>query len=1163
MNVHKRVLSILLSIALVFSIFSLDTVGVYADQPTMDLSHLHDSQIVLDLDSGSIMFTAYGYNAYTFGDGIDHCFDSNATIIIRQSRTNSTPHTIMDDGTQYPVNLTLDGVNIDVSNVSDPLLRTNNHINTAKHCAFCLSSLLGWGASYYHAVNLTLKDSNYLKSGSCFAGLQVDGNQTLNIDGDGSLTATGGLGAAGIGSGANIDQANSYQEYGYGCGTINIHGGTVTANGGPEGTFHGLGGDIFGGAGIGGGAGFSGVTDGTISISGGTVTANGNGGGAGIGGGALSAGGGSGGTVSIRGGTVTAIGSTALAYVGGISPYTLLRSAGIGGAGGIETGGSGGTITISGGTVTAKSGGAAMEYLSNAPKNDNFDIYDLQYGGSFSQGGQTYHIYYEYTDRTGYVYHATWESGSMDHILQVPADGAAIGSGGIPYNNMQVSEGFPPHTDSGNGGTITISGGTVTAESTETTDNVLGGADIGNSEASYYYKTGCTHYTLNGSCRFTGGSINTHLTGNFAASPAPTDGSGNLVYKTTAKVPDIHTPTAVTVTPEGGSVGSPAQTDNQGNLYLWLPATANSNTVLDHIAIDGTSLSYEAKGAVTTDGASQLTVLRTDPGLDNLTFDGQKPLPTSTPGTYQVNVGSGTTGITIQKSPTSDVQYTINNGTPHSGTESVTVPISALETDLNIHIVGQTAKDYVVHIMRAPKNDTALTSLAIGGMPRIPDANGEYRVAVVNSLTSVKVCAVPEDPGASYTVLANGKTLTPGADGADVALGDMGSTTDISVVVRAEDGTTQKTYRVFILRSGSRLNDLISVLSPAGASVSGRNITASVDNGTASIPVNVTASTGATWELYSDPQCLQVIANNTMALQVGTNTAYLKILSQDGSSLSVYTLTVVRAAADTSRSGDSSHETPTPSLPTSLTNAPTNATVDLSGAVLPAGVTNVTFAVTPETPSGAPTGTAGGASDPQGAAAFHIAVSAPALNIIGTPVLYNIKLLDQNGNPISSFTGSVTVKLPIPAGLHGTPHVFRYEESTGTLTDLGAAVQNGFLVFSTTHFSYYVVAGTGDSITLDTKDYQLPVSGTYQIGLKLTGGKAAFVKVSSTNEKAAAAARLKNGNVQVTGKGIGTAYVMIDVYDRKNHLLTHTSVRIDVKTGIRPRGDSTRQIGLF
>ena len=141
--------------------------------------------------------------------------------------------------------------------------------------------------------------------------------------------------------------------------------------------------------------------------------------------------------------------------------------------------------------------------------------------------------------------------------------------------------------------------------------------------------------------------------------------------------------------------------------------------------------------------------------------------------------------------------------------------------------------------------------------------------------------------------------------------------------------------------------------------------------------------------------------------------------------------------------------------------------------------------------------------------------------------------------------------------------MFRYEESTGTLTDLGAVVQDGYLVFSTTHFSYYLVAGTGDSVMLDTKSYQMPVGGNYQIGLKLTGGKSAFVKVASTNSKIATVVKLKNGNYQVISKGTGMAWIMFDVYDNKNHLLTHASVRVDVKTGIRPRGDSTRQIGVF
>ena len=131
---------------------------------------------------------------------------------------------------------------------------------------------------------------------------------TLEIKGDGSLTATSGSDAAGIGS----------RNHGK-CGNITISGGTVTATGGSD------------GAGIG-----SGVTGscGNITISGGTVTATGGSNGAGIGSGNH----GKCGNITISGGTVTATGSN--------------RGAGIGS--GYE--GKCGNITISGGSGTATAG---------------------------------------------------------------------------------------------------------------------------------------------------------------------------------------------------------------------------------------------------------------------------------------------------------------------------------------------------------------------------------------------------------------------------------------------------------------------------------------------------------------------------------------------------------------------------------------------------------------------------------------------------------------------------------------------------------------------------------------------------------------------------------------------------------------------------------------
>ena len=156
----------------------------------------------------------------------------------------------------------------------------------------------------------------------------------------GTLTATSENGA-GIG-GENGDRNGSS------CGNITIHGGSVAATGGDD------------AAGIGGGASCS---DGNITINGGTVTATGGQEAAGIGGGQ----GGSGGNITINGGSVAATGRELAAGIGGgqggfggnitinggnVSATSEAFAAGIGG--GHES--SGGKITINGGTVTATGG---------------------------------------------------------------------------------------------------------------------------------------------------------------------------------------------------------------------------------------------------------------------------------------------------------------------------------------------------------------------------------------------------------------------------------------------------------------------------------------------------------------------------------------------------------------------------------------------------------------------------------------------------------------------------------------------------------------------------------------------------------------------------------------------------------------------------------------
>ena len=111
------------------------------------------------------------------------------------------------------------------------------------------------------------------------------GNIVIN---GGTVTATGGEFAAGIGGGDNYLP----------CGNIVINGGTVTATGGYRGA--GIGSSNYGSCGA-------------ITISGGTVTATGGGDGAGIGSGET----GSFDAITISGGTVTATGLDEAAGIGG------------------------------------------------------------------------------------------------------------------------------------------------------------------------------------------------------------------------------------------------------------------------------------------------------------------------------------------------------------------------------------------------------------------------------------------------------------------------------------------------------------------------------------------------------------------------------------------------------------------------------------------------------------------------------------------------------------------------------------------------------------------------------------------------------------------------------------------------------------------------------
>ena len=230
---------------------------------------------------------------------------------------NSTTHVIQVSGVEATITIS----NLDIQ------IPIDNNATTASNWIPAIR--LGDGAK----LNLILEGTNTLKGGDRCAAIDVPEGCTLTISGEGSLKATGGVGA---GIGASSMRKGSL-------GTIEINGGNIEAYG--SGIAAGIGGGLEGGIG-------------TIVINGGTVYAKGGYGsyprdiknvygGAGIGGGAY----GCVDRIEINGGNVTACG-------GYVTNAKRRPGAAIGtGGGGAKPIGEGrykyGDIVINGGTVSA------------------------------------------------------------------------------------------------------------------------------------------------------------------------------------------------------------------------------------------------------------------------------------------------------------------------------------------------------------------------------------------------------------------------------------------------------------------------------------------------------------------------------------------------------------------------------------------------------------------------------------------------------------------------------------------------------------------------------------------------------------------------------------------------------------------------------------------
>ena len=436
--------------------------------------------------------------------------------------------TVINNFADKVLNLTLKDVKIDVSDTGGD----NFEFEDDQRGKAALS-VQGKGN-----VEIELDGNNELKSGASRAGLEKTSTGKLTLKDDnkeaGSLTATGGASAAGIGgdwkgsgenitiTGGTVDATGGYGSAGIGGGkegkgeNITITGGTVTATGGSDGA--GIGGGMMGsgenititggtvnatggesGAGIGGG------NDGVgknITITGGTVEAVGYFGGAGIGGGNSDS---DGENITITGGSVTAFGGEWAAGIGGgnggsgnnitITGGTVNTTGGDGGAGigGGAEGGGGNNITIKGGTVAATGGGNRGTGGAGIGGGSSGSVENITINGGkvTATGG-------DYAAGIGGGSVGAWggDAGSGKNITinggSVTATGGYGGGAGIGGGGAAASDIELWGSNGGNGEDITINGGTVNAA------GAYGGAGIGgglNGIGSKITVSGAAHVT--------------------------------------------------------------------------------------------------------------------------------------------------------------------------------------------------------------------------------------------------------------------------------------------------------------------------------------------------------------------------------------------------------------------------------------------------------------------------------------------------------------------------------------------------------------------------------------------------------------------------------------------------------------------------------------------
>lgn len=186
---------------------------------------------------------------------------------------------------------------------------------------------------------------------------------------------------------------------------------------------------------------------------------------------------------------------------------------------------------------------------------------------------------------------------------------------------------------------------------------------------------------------------------------------------------------------------------------------------------------------------------------------------------YRVDVGTKVTSVTITATK-ADPLAVISGGVPNEGQATIQLDGPGTEKDVSIHVAAQdgNVKTYTITIKRAaPSSNNNLSALSVTSGTLSPAFSADqlaYTVDVPTNVDSVDVSATKADPDAVISgSLSAGTGQASGY--ASIPLGTPGTTTAVSITVRAPDGTS-KPYSITVNRRASSDSTLSALSVSAG-----------------------------------------------------------------------------------------------------------------------------------------------------------------------------------------------------------------------------------------------------------------------------------------------------------------------------------------------------------